>query len=76
MGRACSTNGGRRNAYRIMVGEPEGRRPLGRQILCFWTLSIILSLSKSLPVYFLKHNVSDTGFWLHLQVNPTRIGPK
>jgi hypothetical protein len=30
MGRACSTNGGRRNAYKILVGKPEGRRPLGR----------------------------------------------
>jgi hypothetical protein len=31
MGRACSTNGGnKRNAYRISVGKPEGRRPLGR----------------------------------------------
>jgi hypothetical protein len=23
--------GDRRNAYRILVGKPEGRRPLGRQ---------------------------------------------
>jgi hypothetical protein len=30
MGRACSTNGEKRNAYRILVGMPEGRRPLGR----------------------------------------------
>jgi hypothetical protein len=30
MGRACSTNGGKRNAYRISVGKPEGKRPLGR----------------------------------------------
>jgi hypothetical protein len=27
MGRACSTNW---NAYRILVGKPEGKRPLGR----------------------------------------------
>jgi hypothetical protein len=31
MGGACSTNGGNRNAYRILVGKPEGKRPLGRQ---------------------------------------------
>jgi hypothetical protein len=30
MGRACSTNEEKRNAYRILVGKPEGMRPLGR----------------------------------------------
>jgi hypothetical protein len=30
MGRACSTNGEKRNAYRILVGNPEGKRPIGR----------------------------------------------
>jgi hypothetical protein len=30
MGRACSTNVESRNAYRILVGKSEGRRPLGR----------------------------------------------
>jgi hypothetical protein len=30
MGRACSTNGEKRNACRILVGKPEGKRPLGR----------------------------------------------
>jgi hypothetical protein len=30
MDRACSTNGVNRNAYRILVGKPEGKRPLGR----------------------------------------------
>jgi hypothetical protein len=30
MGRACSTNGGKRNAYRILLGNPEGKRPLRR----------------------------------------------
>jgi hypothetical protein len=29
MGRACSTNGEKKNAYRILVGKPEGKRPLG-----------------------------------------------
>jgi hypothetical protein len=30
MGGACSTNGGEENIYRILVGKPEGERPLGR----------------------------------------------
>jgi hypothetical protein len=30
MGRPCSTNGEKRNAYRLLVGKPEGKRPLGR----------------------------------------------
>jgi hypothetical protein len=29
MGRACSMNG-KRNAYMILVGNPEGKRPLGK----------------------------------------------
>jgi hypothetical protein len=30
MGRACSTKGEKWNAYRILVGKPERKRPLGR----------------------------------------------
>jgi hypothetical protein len=29
MGGPCSTNGGKRNAYGLLVGKPEGKRPLG-----------------------------------------------
>jgi hypothetical protein len=30
MGGACSTNGKKRKMYRLLVGKPEGIRPLGR----------------------------------------------
>jgi hypothetical protein len=30
MGGTCGTNGDKRNAYRLLVGKPEGKRPLGR----------------------------------------------
>jgi hypothetical protein len=30
MGGPCNTNGEKRNAYRLLVGKPEGKRPLGR----------------------------------------------
>jgi hypothetical protein len=30
IGRVCSTNGEQRNVCMILVGEPEGKRPLGR----------------------------------------------
>jgi hypothetical protein len=30
MGRTCSTNGEKRNAYRILMGKPERKRKLGR----------------------------------------------
>jgi hypothetical protein len=31
VGTACSTNEEKTNAYRILEGKPEGKRPLGRQ---------------------------------------------
>jgi hypothetical protein len=30
MGGPCSTNVEKRNAYRLLMGKPEGKRPLGR----------------------------------------------
>ena len=30
MGRACSMYGEGRSVYRVLVGKPEGKRPLGR----------------------------------------------
>jgi hypothetical protein len=30
MGRACGAYGGDRGVHRVLVGKPEGKRPLGR----------------------------------------------
>jgi hypothetical protein len=43
MGRACSTNGVKRNAYRILVGKPEGKRRL-RRPRCKWKDNIRIDL--------------------------------
>jgi hypothetical protein len=37
--KACSTNGEKRNAYRILVGKPEGKTPL-RQLRHRWVDNI------------------------------------
>jgi hypothetical protein len=39
MGRECSTNGEKSNTYRILVGNPERKRPLGRR-RCRWVDNI------------------------------------
>jgi hypothetical protein len=43
MDRACSMNGVKRNAYRILVGTPAGKRPLGRP-RCRWVDDIKMDL--------------------------------
>jgi hypothetical protein len=45
------------------------------QILFFWTLFIVLFLSKSLTCFIKNYNISETGFCLRLQVKPTQLGP-
>jgi hypothetical protein len=37
--------GGRRGAYRVLVGKPEGKRPLGRPI-CRWEDKIKMDLQE------------------------------
>jgi hypothetical protein len=43
MGRAFSTNGKKTYAYRILVGKPERKRPLGRPG-CRWAGNIKIDL--------------------------------
>jgi hypothetical protein len=43
MDRGCSTNGEKRNAYRILVGKPQGKIPLGRPRHC-WVDNIKMNL--------------------------------
>jgi hypothetical protein len=45
MGRTCSMHGEKWNEYRIMVGKPEGKRPLGRP-RCGWESNIKLVLER------------------------------
>jgi hypothetical protein len=43
MGKACSMNLAKTYAYRILVGKPEGNRPLGRST-CRWVDNIKMDL--------------------------------
>jgi hypothetical protein len=45
MGVPCSTNGEKRNTYRLLVGKPEGKRPLGRS-RCRWVDNIRMDLGE------------------------------
>jgi hypothetical protein len=45
MGGPCSTNGEKRNTYRLLVGKPEGKRPLGRP-RCRWVDNIRMDLAE------------------------------
>ena len=49
MGGACSTYGESRGVYRVLVGKPEGKRPLGRP-RHRWEDNI-------------KNGFSDSGIW-------------
>jgi hypothetical protein len=45
MGRACSSNGEKRNACMLLVGKPEGKRPVGRP-RCKWVDDIKMDLGE------------------------------
>jgi hypothetical protein len=46
MGRAYSMNGEKRNAYRILVGKTEEKRPLGRRSR-MWVDNIKMDLKRA-----------------------------
>jgi hypothetical protein len=43
---ACSTDGEKRNSYRLLVGKPEGTRPLGKS-WCTWAGNIEMDLGET-----------------------------
>jgi hypothetical protein len=45
MGEACSSDGEGRGVYRVLVGKPEGKRPLGRP-RCRWEDNIKIDLQE------------------------------
>jgi hypothetical protein len=45
MGRACSTNGEKRNVYTILVENPKRKRPLGRS-RCRWVDNVKMDLRR------------------------------
>jgi hypothetical protein len=40
MGGACRTNEKKRNTYRLLVGNPEGKRPLRRTRRRWWIMDL------------------------------------
>jgi hypothetical protein len=46
MGRACSTNGVKRNVCRLLVGKPEERRLLGRPRRRRWVDNVRIGLGE------------------------------
>jgi hypothetical protein len=59
IGRECSRNEEKRNAYRIFVGEPEGKRPLGRPRRR-WLDNIEMDLREIVWGWY-RLDLSDTG---------------
>jgi hypothetical protein len=45
MGGACGTNGKKWNAYKLLLGKPEGSRPLGKP-RCKWLDNIRMDLGE------------------------------
>jgi hypothetical protein len=65
MGRANNTMGENRNAYRILVGKPGGKRPLGRPG-CRWEDTVKMDLRE----------IGCSGIdWIHLVQGRDSGGP-
>jgi hypothetical protein len=45
MGWSCSTNGEKRNVYKLLAEKPDGKRPLGRP-RCRWVDNIKMDLGE------------------------------
>jgi hypothetical protein len=61
MSRACSTNGAKRNPYGLLLGTPEGRRPL-RRPRRRWVVNIKINLNRdSMGWYGLDRSGSGMG---------------
>jgi hypothetical protein len=66
MGGECSTNGEKRGTYRILVGKPEGKRPLGRP-RCRWDDNIKVDLREiGWGVMDWIALAQDRGQWRHV----------
>jgi hypothetical protein len=63
MGGACSTNGDERNAYRLLVGKPEGKWALGRP-RCRWLDNIRMDL-----VHTYIHACMHTYEYIHTYID-------
>jgi hypothetical protein len=64
MGRACSTNIEQKNAYRILVRKPDGRRPLGSPRYR-WAENINMDI---------REMGRDCMDWIHLAQDRDHIG--
>jgi hypothetical protein len=65
--KACSMNGGKRNAYRILVRKPEGKRPQGRP-RCRWEDNIVTWLSVTIGRFGIDNLIYCT-FWYNASLH-------
>jgi hypothetical protein len=48
---------------------------ISEYVICPIASLIVLTIIVHRPVYYLRRNVTETGFCLRLQVKPTQLGP-